>query len=174
LSTGEYGFPKGHAEPEDATPLDAAKRELLEETGVIPANLLFDPFTAFFESSYTNPRTGKQKVVCVWAAEIDDSYEVIIQPEEIASYRFVDIDQVKDVLSFKEDREHVDRLMPLLLDKRDRRNSKSEKYPQIVLFGDSLTAWSWKTGGLGQRLAHQYQRRADIVNRGFSGYNCTF
>lgn len=170
-STGEWGFPKGHAEAHDANPLSAAKRELLEETGVIPVNLVFDPYTTFFESSYINPRTGKKKTVVVWAAEIDESYEVTIQPEEIMSYRFEDIDRVKEVLSFKEDREHIDKLVPLLVEKKKNR-SASAKYPQIVLFGDGFVAESWKTGGLGQRMAHQYQRMADIINRGLPGYNC--
>lgn len=131
-------------------------------------NMLFDPYTTFFESTYNSPRTGKMKTVVVWTAEIDTSCEVVIQPEEIKSYRFVGIDQVKSILSFKEDTPHIDNLIPLLTKLRD---ANSGQYPQIVLFGDSLSSWSWKTGGLGQRLAHQYWCRADIVNRGFSGYN---
>ena len=42
---------------------------------------------------------------------------------------------------------------------------------KIVLFGDSLTQQSFSVGGFGQRLADVYQRRADILNRGLSGYN---
>lgn len=64
---------------------------------------------------------------------------------------------------------------------------------QIMLFGDSLTQWSWDLdqGGIGARLAgtsipmwattatfqrlHNapdlYVRKLDILNRGFSGYN---
>lgn len=133
---------------------------------MLPVNMLFDPHTTFFESSYTNPRTGKEKTVVVWTAEIDDTLEVTIQPEEIMAYRFVDIDTVKEVLSFREDRDHIDKLIPLLVDLRD---EKPVHYPQIILFGDSLVASSWRTGGLGQRLAHQYQRRADVLNRGFPG-----
>eukprot|EP00934_Nitzschia_sp_Nitz4_P005912 Nitzschia sp. Nitz4//scaffold88_size82704//39945//41126//NITZ4_005293-RA/size82704-processed-gene-0.67-mRNA-1//-1//CDS//3329559497//5902//frame0 len=41
--------------------------------------------------------------------------------------------------------------------------------PKILLLGDSLTQISWD-GWVGG-LAHRYQRRADVVNRGLSGYN---
>ncbi|PFH52434.1 hypothetical protein AMATHDRAFT_74226 [Amanita thiersii Skay4041] len=43
----------------------------------------------------------------------------------------------------------------------------------IVLFGDSITQGSFEPGftGFGQRLAHIYARRLDVLNRGLSGYN---
>ena len=37
---------------------------------------------------------------------------------------------------------------------------------KLILFGDSLTEGSFSVGGWGARLAHQYLRRLDIVNRG--------
>lgn len=40
---------------------------------------------------------------------------------------------------------------------------------KIVLWGDSLTQTSFD--GWGSQLANRYQRRADILNRGMSGYN---
>jgi lysophospholipase L1-like esterase len=43
--------------------------------------------------------------------------------------------------------------------------------PRILLFGDSITQQSFSVGGWGARLSDQYQRYADVVNRGFSGYN---
>ncbi|XP_027168263.1 GDSL esterase/lipase At5g62930 [Coffea eugenioides] len=43
--------------------------------------------------------------------------------------------------------------------------------PQIVLFGDSITEQSFRSGGWGAALADTYSRKADIVNRGFGGYN---
>lgn len=46
-------------------------------------------------------------------------------------------------------------------------------HPQWVLFGDSITQHSWMLGGLGQHLSEAYQRRMDIVNRGYGGYNTT-
>lgn len=43
---------------------------------------------------------------------------------------------------------------------------------KILLLGDSLTQLAFE--GWGARLAHVYQRRADILNRGCSGYNTVF
>eukprot|EP00472_Partenskyella_glossopodia_P003462 CAMPEP_0197541666 /NCGR_PEP_ID=MMETSP1318-20131121/67286_1 /TAXON_ID=552666 /ORGANISM="Partenskyella glossopodia, Strain RCC365" /LENGTH=243 /DNA_ID=CAMNT_0043100867 /DNA_START=12 /DNA_END=740 /DNA_ORIENTATION=- len=47
----------------------------------------------------------------------------------------------------------------------------SRQPAQIILFGDSITQQSFREGGWGARLACQYSRRADVINRGFSGYN---
>mmetsp|Transcript_22551 Transcript_22551/g.53234 ORF Transcript_22551/g.53234 Transcript_22551/m.53234 type:complete len:263 (+) Transcript_22551:84-872(+) len=43
--------------------------------------------------------------------------------------------------------------------------------PTIVLFGDSITELGFSQGGWTSLLAGHYSRRADILNRGFSGYN---
>jgi lysophospholipase L1-like esterase len=48
-------------------------------------------------------------------------------------------------------------------------NSKLVMMPKILLLGDSLTQTSFE--GWGASLANQYQRRADVINRGMSGYN---
>eukprot|EP00729_Bicosta_minor_P019766 gene19766-14296_t len=45
--------------------------------------------------------------------------------------------------------------------------------PSIVLFGDSITQGAWSAGdgpGWAAMLAERYVRRADIINRGYSGY----
>jgi len=42
--------------------------------------------------------------------------------------------------------------------------------PKIVLFGDSITQMSFIDGGFGSKLANYYQRKADVINLGFSGY----
>ncbi|GAA5978686.1 hypothetical protein JCM10908_004446 [Rhodotorula pacifica] len=47
----------------------------------------------------------------------------------------------------------------------------SVRMDQLVLFGDSITQGSWVPGGTGAALAHVYQRKLDVMNRGFSGYN---
>ncbi|VFQ95641.1 unnamed protein product [Cuscuta campestris] len=43
--------------------------------------------------------------------------------------------------------------------------------PEIVLFGDSITEQSFRSGGWGSSLADYYSRKADILNRGYGGYN---
>ena len=43
--------------------------------------------------------------------------------------------------------------------------------PAFVLFGDSITQKSFGPGGWAAVLADAYQRRVDVINRGYSGYN---
>ncbi|XP_072998338.1 GDSL esterase/lipase At5g45920 [Typha latifolia] len=43
--------------------------------------------------------------------------------------------------------------------------------PKLVLFGDSITEESFGEGGWGAALAHHFSRTADVVLRGYSGYN---
>ncbi|KAK9132023.1 hypothetical protein Scep_011551 [Stephania cephalantha] len=43
--------------------------------------------------------------------------------------------------------------------------------PKIVLFGDSITEESFREGGWGAALANHFTRTADVVLRGYSGYN---
>ncbi|KAL1371612.1 hypothetical protein HN51_001845 [Arachis hypogaea] len=42
---------------------------------------------------------------------------------------------------------------------------------QVVLFGDSITEQSFRQGGWGAALANAYARKADVVLRGYGGYN---
>lgn len=42
--------------------------------------------------------------------------------------------------------------------------------PQFVCFGDSITQRGFSSGWT-SLLADAYQRRADVINRGYSGYN---
>mmetsp|Transcript_31435 Transcript_31435/g.64115 ORF Transcript_31435/g.64115 Transcript_31435/m.64115 type:complete len:271 (+) Transcript_31435:168-980(+) len=52
-------------------------------------------------------------------------------------------------------------------------NVTNYKRGKIILFGDSITQQSFSAadGGWGAYIADRYQRRADVLNRGFSGYN---
>ncbi|XP_010529187.1 PREDICTED: GDSL esterase/lipase At5g45920 [Tarenaya hassleriana] len=43
--------------------------------------------------------------------------------------------------------------------------------PKIFLFGDSITEESFGDGGWGASLANLLRRKADVVLRGYSGYN---
>jgi lysophospholipase L1-like esterase len=47
-----------------------------------------------------------------------------------------------------------------------------EDLATFLLLGDSLTQLAFE--GWGAQLAHVYQRRADVINRGCSGYNTEF
>ncbi|CAL0330134.1 unnamed protein product [Lupinus luteus] len=43
--------------------------------------------------------------------------------------------------------------------------------PEIVLLGDSITEQSFRDGGWGASLANAYSRKADVLVRGYGGYN---
>ncbi|KAF3437016.1 hypothetical protein FNV43_RR19769 [Rhamnella rubrinervis] len=43
--------------------------------------------------------------------------------------------------------------------------------PQILLFGDSITEHSFRPGGWGAALADTFSRKADVLVRGYGGYN---
>lgn len=43
--------------------------------------------------------------------------------------------------------------------------------PKIYLFGDSITEESYADGGWGASLTNHFSRTADVVLRGYSGYN---
>lgn len=47
----------------------------------------------------------------------------------------------------------------------------AECRPKFVLFGDSITEQSFKSGGWGAALANTFSRKADVVVRGYGGYN---
>ncbi|TRY85963.1 hypothetical protein DNTS_015372 [Danionella cerebrum] len=45
------------------------------------------------------------------------------------------------------------------------------KWPQIILFGDSITQFSFQANGWGSQICHKLERKCDVINRGLSGYN---
>lgn len=49
--------------------------------------------------------------------------------------------------------------------------ARAEMRENIVLFGDSLTEQSFRVNGWGASLANNYSRKADILVRGYGGYN---
>ncbi|XP_031550858.1 isoamyl acetate-hydrolyzing esterase 1 homolog [Actinia tenebrosa] len=48
------------------------------------------------------------------------------------------------------------------------------RFPKLVLFGDSITQSSFSNGGWGAVLADYFQRKCDVLNRGFSGYTSAY
>ncbi|XP_029794188.1 isoamyl acetate-hydrolyzing esterase 1 homolog isoform X2 [Suricata suricatta] len=49
--------------------------------------------------------------------------------------------------------------------------ARSVFWPRVLLFGDSITQFSFQQGGWGASLADKLVRKCDVLNRGFSGYN---
>lgn len=60
---------------------------------------------------------------------------------------------------------------PSIASADDPRPRPPRRRKRFVLFGDSITQQSFAPGGWGARLADAYARRADVVLRGYSGYN---
>ena len=63
---------------------------------------------------------------------------------------------------------------PKAIDSQESSSSSNKplRYPRVILFGDSLTQYSFShEGGWGTMLADKLQRKADVVVRGYSGYN---
>eukprot|EP00878_Enallax_costatus_P025505 GHUV01027291.1.p1 GENE.GHUV01027291.1~~GHUV01027291.1.p1 ORF type:complete len:346 (+),score=67.66 GHUV01027291.1:496-1533(+) len=50
-------------------------------------------------------------------------------------------------------------------------NSTIWRRPVILLLGDSLTELGQDEGGWGVKMAAAYKRKADVINRGFAGFN---
>uniref|UniRef100_A0A8C8VMU1 Isoamyl acetate-hydrolyzing esterase 1 homolog n=1 Tax=Pelusios castaneus TaxID=367368 RepID=A0A8C8VMU1_9SAUR len=51
------------------------------------------------------------------------------------------------------------------------RRSRLLPWPRVVLFGDSITEFSFQDSGWGVLLAQKLVRKCDVLNRGLSGYN---
>ncbi len=105
-----WGFPKGHGNPGE-TPLESAKRELKEETGLEIISLVKElPFI----ETYHFKRRGRpiSKTVQYFAAEVEG--EVILQPEEIRDGRWFSFQEALRALSFQEARAICHELIKLL------------------------------------------------------------
>lgn len=92
-----WGFPKGHPEG-DETPMLAAERELIEETGLeIETWLSTQPI----EEEYVFGYHGKliQKTVFYYLALV--TKVAIIQRDEILEGRWVELDDVDKILTYE-------------------------------------------------------------------------
>lgn len=88
------GFPKGHIE-NDETEMEAAIRETKEETNV---SVRVDSNYRYLINYVVNGDINKDVVYFLASVENDD--QLIKQEEEIAKVEWVDIDKVRDYLTF--------------------------------------------------------------------------
>jgi bis(5'-nucleosidyl)-tetraphosphatase len=106
-----WGFPKGHRDNAEESPLDAAKRELAEETGLQVVEFLRQvPFVEQYQF-----RTRKQfisKKVHYYPAIV--SGEVCFQPEEIQDGKWMSFKDALATLTFREGKDICTNVMRLL------------------------------------------------------------
>ena len=94
--SGHWTLPKGHAE-KDETPLESAKRELFEETGLHIVTLLFaEPLSE--EYQFKSGKMLIHKGVDYYIAEV--AGEVKIQIEEIQEGRWVDFAEGQNLATY--------------------------------------------------------------------------
>lgn len=98
---GHWAFPKGHAQNGE-TDIEAARRELREETGISDVTLLPElslQETYFFKR---NQQTVT-KTVRYFAGLVKDC-PILIQAAEIRDYQWVDYDRAMELITFSESR----------------------------------------------------------------------
>lgn len=95
---GHWAFPKGHAEG-DETPLEAAYRELLEETGLVPVTVYED---ATFSEEYTfvdSDGRKTHKTNTFWLAEMPHK-KVVPQEEEVKDFAWLPYEEAFERMTF--------------------------------------------------------------------------
>ena len=98
--SGFWGFPKGHME-EGESPLDAAEREVFEETGFKVKCISEKPIA---ESRYTI-EYGENIEKTVWFYEMKVVEEFVKEPdEEIEEIAIVPYEEAVNLLAYEEDR----------------------------------------------------------------------
>lgn len=106
---GHWGFPKGHADPGESA-IQAATRELAEETGVTACRVMESP--EFIERYTIVKKKGKRidKTVTFFIGHVDDP-AVTPQPEEVQDYAWLTADEARERLTFPEARELFARVL---------------------------------------------------------------
>lgn len=97
---GFWAFPKGHSEA-DETPIEAATRELSEETGLSISQLLFGQ-TLTESYHFTRDKQVIAKTVIYFIAEVTG--QVQLQEEEVYDSKWVKLTEAEHYITFPESR----------------------------------------------------------------------
>ena len=100
-ASGFWGFPKGHLD-EGESPIEAAEREVFEETGFLVKSSNKKPIN---ESKYRIKKGGVEVQKTVWLYEMEVKDSFYKEPdEEIEEVALVDYDKAFELLDYKEDK----------------------------------------------------------------------
>lgn len=106
-----WSFPKGRRIHPKESPLEAAVRELKEETGMDVVHFLQqEPLVEQYQFRRKNELVSKK--VSYYPAEV--SGEIELQPEEIREGKWVTFSEALQILSFKEGKALCQQLMKIL------------------------------------------------------------
>lgn len=106
-SGNHWSFPKGHRNRNES-PWKTAERELNEETGLKVRRLLSE--TILHESYFVG---NVPKEVDYFLAEVEG--DVIIQPEEIAAFQWINLLQAEEKLTYEQSKAIARKAVALLL-----------------------------------------------------------
>ena len=101
INGGNWGFPKGHIE-ENENEIEAAKREIKEETGLDVELYYSDEFKKVI-SYITND--GNLKYVTLYLAEVGNDDQVYIDNDEIVDYKWLRLDEALKVITYSSQRD---------------------------------------------------------------------
>lgn len=112
---GHWAFPKGHAnEGEEA--IEAARRELAEETGITDYSIIDD---ITFSEQYTFWREGQiyDKTVQYFLALVNDAdtTQVILQEAEVSDFKWATYEEALGSITFEESRALLKRVNVYLM-----------------------------------------------------------
>ncbi|HSX14022.1 MAG TPA: NUDIX domain-containing protein [Chlamydiales bacterium] len=110
-SKGHYwGFPKGHSE-DDETPIEAAYRELKEETNLDPIGALrTDPFVEQYQFTLRGERISKR--VSYFLTEVTG--DVILQNAEISNGIWLPIEEAIEKVTHSEGKSILSQVVNIL------------------------------------------------------------
>lgn len=111
-SGGHWAFPKGHAE-EGETPVQSARRELAEETGMRHVALRASPA---FEESYYTQKKGQwvDKTVTYYLGDALIDETIRVQAAEVSDYAWLPYDKALKRITYPASRELIQEVWAFL------------------------------------------------------------